>query len=204
MSRASLPVACALAGALALVACARVAAADDNYAAAPRVAYLERALGALRQTPPAALAQANDYVHVLNRSSCASSVQRLKVECLMTAARQYCRGKGAKLSSCAMDMDLVVSRMLGDAELVPSDQRLQILTHAKDYRGELARQSRRIAGVLAVDFRLRMGDPADDAHAARDIDRYCLATSDENAMPWQTCATALVWFIATESTGAAP
>ncbi|HXU68612.1 MAG TPA: hypothetical protein VN947_04745 [Polyangia bacterium] len=200
MSRLSL----ALAGALAVVACARLAAADEGYGVEPRVAYLERALGALRETPPAALAQASDYVHVLNRSSCASSVQRLKVECLMTAARQYCRGKGARLSSCAVDLDLVVSRMLGDAELIPSDQRLQILTHGKDYRHDLARESRRIAGALAVDFRLRMGDAADDAHVARNIDRYCLATGDENAMAWQTCASALVWFIATGSNGGAP
>jgi hypothetical protein len=70
------------------------------------------------------------------------------------------------------------------------------MTHAKDYRRELDRESRRLAGALAVDFRLRMGDAAGDAELARKLDRYCLAASDDNAMPWHTCAASLVWFIA--------
>jgi hypothetical protein len=72
------------------------------------------------------------------------------------------------------------------------------LTRGKDYRRELARESRRLAGALAVDFRLRMGDAADDARLARSIDQYCLASADENAMPWQTCVASLLWFIATD------
>ena len=184
--------------ALVLVAAARVAAADESYRAELRVAYVEHALAALRQTPPAALAQANDYLQVLNRSSCASAVPRLKVECLMTASRQYCRGKGAQLEGCAVAVDVVVSHLLGDAQLISTEQRYQLLTRGKDYRRELARESRRLAGALAVDFRLRTGAAADDAQLARNIDQYCLASADDNAMPWQTCVSSLVWFIATE------
>ncbi|MGZ3442390.1 MAG: hypothetical protein ACXVDD_22875, partial [Polyangia bacterium] len=70
----------------ALLLAARAAAADETHRAELRVAHIEAALGALRQTPPAALQQQNDYAHVLGRGACSSSVQRLKVECLMTAA----------------------------------------------------------------------------------------------------------------------
>ena len=75
------------------------------------------------------------------------------------------------------------------------------MARAKDYRGELERERRRRAGALAVDFRLRMGAAASDAQLARDLDRYCLAASDDHAMPWQACVSSLVWFIVSESPG---
>jgi len=165
------------------------------------VAYVERALAALRATPPAELQQATDYAHVLNRSSCASAVERLKVECLMTASRQYCKKRGSDAQRCAADLDVVVSRMLGDAQLISTEKRYQIMTRYKDYRRELGRESRRLAGALAVDFHLRMGEAASDAELARKLDQYCLATGDENAMPWQACASSLAWFIVTETSG---
>ena len=193
MSRAlSLVVLCALAAG---------AGADETHRAEARVAWLEHALAALRATPPAALAQASDYAHVMSRSSCASAVERLKVECLMTASRQYCRKKGAESERCQLDMDVIVATLLGDAQQISTEKRYQIMTHYKDYRRELARESRRLAGALAVDFRLRMGESGNDAAVARDIDRYCVASGDENALPWQSCAASLVWFIATETGG---
>jgi hypothetical protein len=181
------------------VAAARVAAAEETHRAELRVAYIERALGALRETPKAALAQASEYVHVLGRSSCASGVERLKVECLMTASRLYCKKGGDDKQRCLIDMDVIVSRLLGDAGLISTEKRYQIMSHTKDYRRELARESRRIAGALAADFRLRMGEAGSDALLAKNIDGYCLATGDENAMAWQTCVSSLVWFIATET-----
>jgi len=187
--------------ALVVVAAAGVAAAEETHRAELRVAYLERALGALRATPPAALAQASEYVHVLGRSTCASGVERLKVECLMTASRLYCKKSGDDKQRCQLDMDVIVSRLLGDAALISTDKRYQMMTRTKDYRRELARESRRLAGALAVEFRLQMGDAANDAELARKLDQYCL---DQNDMPWQTCASSLLWFIVTETSGSAP
>ena len=198
-------VACALVAVAVVVAAApRRAAAEPTHGAAERVAYLERAMAALRATPPATLAQASDYAHLINRSSCASAVERLKVECLMTASRQYCKKRGSDAQRCAADLDVVVSRMLGDAQLISTEKRYQIMTRYKDYRRELARESRRLAGALAVDVRRRMGDAGSDAELARKLDQYCLATGDENAMSWQTCASSLLWFIVTETSGSAP
>jgi hypothetical protein len=181
---------------------ARPATADETHRADQRAAHITNALAALRQTSPEALQQQNDYAHLLGRGACSSSVQRLKVECLMTASRRYCRKKSdADTQRCALDMDVIVSNLLGDVELVPIDKRYQIMTHYKDYRRELARELRRLQGALAVDFRMRSGDAADDAELARKIDRYCLATTDENNLPWQTCVSSLVWFIGTERGG---
>jgi hypothetical protein len=114
----------------------------------------------------------------------------------MTASRQYCRKKGAQ---CALALDVIVAKLLGDAQLVPAEKRYEIMTREKDWRRALERETRRLAGALAVDVRLRMGAAASDGELARDLDRYCIVAGDDNAMPWQSCVSSLVWFIVTES-----
>jgi hypothetical protein len=187
----------------ALLVASPAAPADETHRADQRVAHISSALSALRQTPPEALQQQTDYAHLLARGACSSSVPRLKVECLMTASRRYCRkNTGPDTQRCALDMDVIVSNLLGDVELVSIDKRYQIMTHYKDYRRELARELRRLQGALAVDFRMRSAATTDDdTELARKIDHYCLATTDENNLPWQTCVSSLVWFIGTEREG---
>lgn len=197
MSRSG-PAASALALGGALLFGWAFAGAEETHGAAERVAYLTEALAALRATPAEALAQATNYAQVMSRSSCASELERLKLECLMTASRQYCRKRGGEAQRCAVDLDVIVAKLLGDAQLIPTERRYQIMTTSKDYRRALAEESRRLAGALAVDFRLRMGAATSDAELAPAIDRYCLASSDDNAMPWQACASSLLWFIVTE------
>ena len=195
MTRA-LMAALALVVALALIAGS--AAADETHRADQREAHIARALAAVRATPAATLAEESGYVHVLARGACASSVERLAVECLMTAARRYCRGK-SDAERCSDGMDVIVSNLLGEEQLIPLEKRYQIMTHEKDYRRELAHELRRIQGALAVDLRLRMGDAgSDEARLASHIDRYCLATGDEHDLAWPTCVSSLVWFIGTE------
>jgi hypothetical protein len=179
---------------IALVALAAPAQAEQTHRADQRQAAIARSLAAVRQTPPATLEQETNYAHVLARGACASSVERLQVECLMTAARRFCRGK----PGCQDGMDVILSNLLGEAQLIPLDKRYQIMTREKDYRRALAHELRRIQGALAVDLRLRMGDGGDDTHLAANIDRYCLATGDEHDLAWPTCVSSLVWFIGTE------
>jgi hypothetical protein len=167
--------------------------AVETHGAAERVAWIERALAALRATPPEALAEATRYAQVMSRSSCASETERLAIECLMTAMRQYCRKKG---DSCTLVFDVILARLLGDAQRIPVEKRYQIMTRKRDYHRELERESRQLAGALAVDFRLRTGPARSDAQLARNLDQYCLTASDDNEMPWQACVSSLVWFIA--------
>ena len=117
----------------------------------------------------------------------------------MTAARRFCRSKAAgEAQRCQDGMDVILSNLLGEAQLIPLDKRYQIMTREKDYRRALAHELRRIQGALAVDLRLRMGDSDNDARLAANIDRYCLATGDEHDLAWPTCVSSLVWFIGTE------
>ena len=175
------------------------AQAPATHRAELRVAHIGKALAAVRQTPPDQLRRQNEYARALSHGACSSSVQRLKVECLMTASRRWCRNQGgAEAQRCQSGMDIVLSNLLGEAQLIPTEKRYQIMSHHHDYRRELARELRRIVGALAVDFRLRMGETDDDAQLARRIDQYCLATADETNLAWQTCVASLVWFIGSD------
>jgi hypothetical protein len=178
--------------ALVLLVVAASAHAAETHGTADRVAYIASALAAVQKAPREALQRADEYARALARGACASPSPRLSAECLMTAARRYCRDKGA---DCAVTMDILVSNLLGESQLVPLARRYQIMTREKDYRRALARELRRAEGVLAVDFRLRAGDAGDGVRLAAAIDRYCLGSADETNLAWQTCVSSLVWFI---------
>jgi hypothetical protein len=166
------------------------------YRADLRVAHIERALTALAETPASTVQQAADYARSLARGGCSAGAQRLRVECLMVAAQRYCRDLGgSEAARCGAYMDIIVSNLLADERLIPIDRRYQIVRENADYRGALAAELRRIQGELAVDFRLRTGDPRGTADTAANIDRYCLATADDTKFSYQTCVSSLVWYI---------
>jgi len=177
-----------------------LAAHVDTHRVDQRVAYLKQALQAVRETPPDLLERASEYARVLDRGACSSSAMRLKVECLMTAAQRYCRNKkAADARRCPIYMDVAVSNVLADRQLVSTDRRYELMRRYRDPRRELAREVQQVQGALAVDFRLRMGEVKadDDDRLAKNIDRYCVLTADTTSLAWQACASSLVWFIAT-------
>jgi hypothetical protein len=164
-----------------------------------RIAYIESAIEAVRKTPQEARDHAYEYARVLDQGACSSAVERLKVDCMITATNRYCRKKpAAETEACKRVMDVVVSNVLASQRLIPWEMRYEIMRRAKDYKKEIAEQMRRIEGAFAVDFRLRTKID-DDAHLADSIDRYCLLTADDSNLAWQACASSLIWFIATTS-----
>jgi hypothetical protein len=177
---------------------ARAAGAVETHGAEQRVAHLVRLLEAVRATPASSLEHAQEYIRVLDRGQCAAATERLEVECLMTAARRYCqKGGGAR---CQAIMDVVISNVLADKQLIPSARRYELMKSAKDPRAELKREMRRIQGALAVDLHLHMGGASDDdAEVARHIDRFCRTTADATSLSWQACASSLVWFLRAEA-----
>jgi hypothetical protein len=172
----------------------------QTHDAAARTAYIEGALAAVAATPPAALREAGEYARALAHGACSTGMRRLKVECLMTAARQFCKGSDAAAARrCNLALDVIVSNVIADEQLISSEKRYQIMRAYKDYRRRLAEERRRIQGTLAVDFRLRMGDFDEDARLAPAIDRYCLISADETSLAWPACVSSLVWFMRGEA-----
>jgi hypothetical protein len=172
------------------------APAKATYATPARTAHLEAVFGALKAAPAEVLVQAHQYVAVYERGACASPSQRLRVECLMTAARGFCKKRPkSEANGCALYLDVVVSNLMAQRQLIPAERRYEIMKVAHDWRREMARQLRRMQGALAADFELRMGEAPDDAALAKNVDEFCGATADETHLSWQICAASLGWFI---------
>jgi hypothetical protein len=184
-------------GAAAVLVASLVSASEppQTYRPPARVAHIQEALTALHEVAPAVLQQGVDYARTTSRGACSAGVERLRIECMMVATRRYCHDRGADAARCAAYMDVVVSNVLADERLIPPDKRYQIVRENVDYRPALARELRRIQGPLAVDFRLRTGEAADDGALAAKIDDYCLASADETKLSYPICVSSLVWFI---------
>jgi hypothetical protein len=179
------------------------APALSAYRADMRVAHIEKTLTAIAEAPPSLLQQGLDYARTLARGSCSAGAQRLRVECLMIAVQRYCHDLGgAEAARCPRYMDIVVSNVLADERLIPTDRRYQIVQANRDYRPALAAELRRIQGSLAVDFRLSTGDAQGTSALAANIDRYCLDTADDTKFSYQMCVSSLVWFIEETSANA--
>jgi hypothetical protein len=165
-----------------------------TYEMPKRVAYVDAALKAVRAANRDLQEEAYQYVLAIDRGACSASAVRLKVECMMTAARRFCRARDA---NCPPLMDVVVSNVLAEQHFVSTDRRYEIMKRYRDYRAEVRREIRRIQGALAVAFHLHEDPNASPASLAERIDSYCVATADKSNLSWQTCASSLVWFIGT-------
>ena len=158
-----------------------------------RIAYLQLVLAAIGGTPAAERDRAVEHIRVLDRGPCAASSERMESECLMAAARRWCASRDAKCGALA---DVAISNLLAEKQLVPSERRSEITKGVAEPRKAVDRELARVTGTLAVDFRLRTGEPtADDAELARRIDRYCLEAGDNSGLSWQACASTLAWFL---------
>ncbi|MGQ0506502.1 MAG: hypothetical protein ACT4TC_14410 [Myxococcaceae bacterium] len=167
-----------------------------SYEPKDRVAYLAEALQAMGQVKPGQLAQAYQYASALERTACGSPVERLRAECLTQAARKFCKSRPkAELHGCTLTLDVIVSNVLAEKQLIPMEQRYELMRRHKDHRRELERHLRRLQGSLAANFQLAMGPEPAPASMAQAIDTWCLATADQTNLSWQTCAASLVWFI---------
>lgn len=179
-----------------LLALLAAAPAAQTYAPAARRAHLEQVVTALQRTPAAVLVQAYQYVAVYERGACSSSSERLRVECLMTAARRFCQKRPpAEGADCTLYLDVVVSNLLAEKRLVPTEHRYEIMRKSRDWRHEVNREIKRLQGELAVDFHLRKGEPTEVPRLAQALDEFCLETPDQTGLSWQICAASLLWFV---------
>jgi hypothetical protein len=181
-----------------------LAGAPADYAKEARVAYLREALAAVEAADPEVLSAAVDYVSAMERNACTSEIDRLRVDCLITSARRWCRTKqGAKDRACPMYSDIAVTNVLSEKHLISAEERYEIMRRSKNFREEMRRVVRRQHGALALDFSLasRTCAPSDGACLAAKIDDYCAAAADVKNLSWQSCTAALVWFIGTNRGG---
>ncbi|MFC1611528.1 hypothetical protein ACFL6C_11260 [Myxococcota bacterium] len=178
------------------------ARAENVYDAAARVSYVHDALIALREADPSTLEDTYGYIGVMERNECRSVFHRLRVDCLIEAARRNCRGRKGRENRepCRLYSDIIVTNKLSERYFVSTEERFAIMKRHRNYRRELRRELRRRYGSLVAGFGLST-HPACEAETgeclARGIDAYCLEYADTHNLSWQHCTAAVTWFIAT-------
>jgi hypothetical protein len=179
---------------MALGVFAAVATGQAPYSTAGRVGYIVRSLQAIQQASPTVLDQAYTYLVAMDQGACNSQSARLRSSCLITAARRFCRTGGASEGKrCPLFMDVISSNVLAERELISESQRYEMMRRSKDLREELLRHLGHIQGNLAVQLWMFERTARREFHGR--LDRFCLQTADKSGLPWQTCASMLVWFL---------
>ena len=179
------------------------------YDADHRVAHVRSALWAVRSTSPRDREHARAYMTAMERGACSSSSERLRVECLMTAARRYCRGKRAARDTCLRVLDVAMSNALNERSIISTSRRYELMQQGGSVRTALRQEADRIHAGWVVDFHLAHGGPdgcgaGDDECTAAAIDAFCLRAGDAYDQSWQACVGALVWAMGGSDEAAPP
>jgi hypothetical protein len=157
-------------------------------AASDRIATISAAAHAVSSAPPEQRRQVEEMVRSFDQRGCSSSIEQLRIDCLVARAREFCQSQRDG-SACRKLFDVVTANLLAENYFISHERRFELLRDGSDPRRLIDAEVRRGRGALALDFRLRMKDLS-----AANIDRYCRATADENGLPWQACVSTLVWF----------
>jgi hypothetical protein len=175
-----------------LVAASSVAAAEP-----PRVAYVARALAAVRELGAAGRASLDRALYDASRVRCHADAGPPSASCLVDAATAICAGD----RRCEAAADIIVTNLRATNAWVDQATRFRLVRGSADYHAALAAELRRRFAALAAELALAGGGDGaaidrlcverDRAvHACRDGDDACVPS-----VPWSRCVAALVWYV---------
>ncbi len=177
---------------LALVALLTPRAAAADHDRANRVAYLSRAVNAVRHLGSEGRGALADAMQTGARRRCRADRGEPSIACLIDLARTHCESQPPPArAACHLAADVVVTNLLSESELVNEATRVRFVNQGGDYRAAMHAELRVRYAALAADFGLAGPGVAGDLPAR--IDRFCARPDRELA--WQRCAAALVWYI---------
>jgi len=188
---------------LALVVASFSSRATEPYLDENRVAYVERALEAFRQTKLQKIMNTYRYINVVERNNCRSTLSDLKVQCLLSFARKNCSAlNGVKQKeNCKLYSDIVVVNKLSEHAFINRSERYHVTRNSgDDFRTALTNRLQQKYGNLVTDFFLtpRSNCEKDDLEClATGLDQFCLDYTNAKNLSWQYCVSASVWFIGT-------
>jgi hypothetical protein len=167
-----------------------------------RAAYLADLIEAIRATDRAALANTRTYLQVVERNRCQAPEMTLRVGCLVEAAGQNCKSLAADARErCRRVSDVIATNLLAERVFVPDDVRYEIMSKQRDARSAIARELTRRRAALVAELAMSEffpGPRAETAALATGIDRFCTGVAGTRDLSWQYCASAIVWFVATD------
>lgn len=168
-----------------------------------RVAYIEKALKAFQETKLQNIINTYKYINVIERNNCRSSLSDLKVECLLSFARENCSTYRKKKSreNCELYSDIIIVNKLSESAFIKRSERYRVTRNTReDYRTALENRLQQKYGKLVTHFYLtnRFECNNEDLRClSTGLDQFCLDYTNAKSLSWQYCTSAALWFIGT-------
>jgi hypothetical protein len=177
--------------------------ASQPYLEENRVAYVEKILQAFRQTKLQNIINTYRYIYAVEKNNCRSSLSDLKVECLLSFAKNNCSASVGPQSrnNCELYSDIVIVNKLSENVFIKRSERYHITRNTSDdYRTALTNRLRQKYGRIVTHFSLTQWSECgkDDLKClAAGLDQFCLDYTNSHSLSWQYCMSASLWFIGT-------
>ena len=176
--------------ALAFVMTAHAGPAPTPYARDARVAYLSRAIEAVRGLGAAGRRQLQDALYTGARGRCRAALGPPAVACTLEVARAAC----ADRAPCHLAADVILTNQRAETEVVDEPTRMRLVASATDYHTALLAELDARYAAIAAALALAEPTPITAASLPARIDRFCARAG--GAPDYPRCAAALVWYIA--------
>jgi hypothetical protein len=177
--------------------------ASQPYLEESRVTYIEKVLKAFRQTKLQNIINTYRYINAVEKNNCRSSLSDLKVECLLSFAKNNCSASGDPQSRdrCELYTDIVIVNKLSESVFIKRSERYRITRNTSDdFRTALTNKLRQKYGKIVAHFSLSPWSEClkeDFKCLAKGLDQFCLDYTNSQSLSWQYCISASLWFIGT-------
>lgn len=177
--------------------------AENPYIEQNRIKYITNVLQAFGETPVNKIMNTYSFINVIENNSCRSSLSDLKIECLLSYAKNNCKEtRSEKLkSNCELYSDIIIVNKLSEKTFVNRSERYRMLKNTSyDFRTAMANRLQEKYSRIITEFYLTKGSTCDDNDfecLARKLDKFCLDYTNTKSLSWQYCTSASIWFIGT-------
>lgn len=177
--------------------------AEKPYLEENRVSYISNVLQAFSETKKNKIFNTYSYINVIENNNCRSSLSDLKVECLLSYAKNNCsatRNTRSK-NNCELYSDIIVVNKLSEKTFVNRTERYRMLKNTSyDFRTAMTNRLQQKYSRIVTEFYLTKESECNNKDfecLAKGLDRFCLNYTNRNSLSWQYCMSASIWFIGT-------
>lgn len=180
-----------------------VSYAEKPYLEQNRLAYISKVLQAFSETEINKILNTYSHINVIENNNCRSSSSDLKVECLLSYARNSCDElPGTRMKdNCELYSDIIVVNKLSEKTFVSRTERYRMLKNTSyDFRTAMSNRLQQKYSRIVTEFFLSKESDCDDKDfkcLAKALDHFCLDYTNTKSLSWQYCMSASIWFIGT-------
>ena len=171
------------------------------YEPASRGEYVRQIITAFKNTSRQDLTNIYQTVSLIEKNQCKSLFDNLTLSCLEVEITKNCNGiQGGFKRDCPLVSDVIIVNRVNEKYFVTANEKIKISENNANYGAALGQALRRRYSLLATEFIFlssRACKESDASCLAGEINEYCTKNADSKSLSWQSCVSALAWFIGT-------